>query len=179
MKIIDLKSAVRIALCSALISVCAWISVPTAVPFTLQTFAVFTSVGILGTNRGCFAVLIYILMGSLGLPVFSGGRGGLGTVFGPTGGFLVGFLPMAFVSGKLWTTTKKRPCMLLVAMAVGLLVCYGCGILWYAFVYLKGGNAAVKTAIGQCVAPFIIPDILKMLLALIVVKRLKKHLNLF
>ena len=80
------------ALCAALIAVCSWISVPAAVPFTLQTFAVFAALNLLGGKRGTTAVLVYILLGAVGLPVFSGFKGGPGVLLGTTGGYIIGFL---------------------------------------------------------------------------------------
>ena len=77
---------------AALIAVCSWISIPTAVPFTLQTFAVFLTLGLLGGRLGTLAVTVYLLLGAVGLPVFAGFHGGLGAFLGATGGYLVGFL---------------------------------------------------------------------------------------
>ena len=90
---------VYISIGAALIAVCSWISIPTAVPFTLQTFAVFFVLLLLGGERGTIATLIYVLLGAVGLPVFAGFKGGLDTVFGMTGGFIVSFPILAFVAG--------------------------------------------------------------------------------
>ena len=84
-----------IALFAVLLTVCAWISVPLPVPFTLQTFAIFAALGILGGRRGTWAVAVYLLLGAVGLPVFSGFRGGLGALLGTTGGYILGFLALA------------------------------------------------------------------------------------
>ena len=85
------------ALFAVLLTVCAWISVPLPVPFTLQTFAIFAALGILGGRRGTWAVAVYLLLGAVGLPVFSGFRGGLGALLGTTGGYILGFLALALV----------------------------------------------------------------------------------
>ena len=77
---------VYIALFAVLIAVCSWISIPTTVPFTLQTFGVFVTVGVLGGKRGSLAVLIYLLLGAIGVPVFAGFTGGMGIMLGNTGG---------------------------------------------------------------------------------------------
>lgn len=92
-----------IAAFAAVITVCAWISVPAAVPFTLQTFAVFLAVGLLGGKRGTIAVAVYILLGAVGVPVFSGFNGGLGALLGITGGYILGFLAAAAV---MWGLTS-------------------------------------------------------------------------
>ena len=79
------------AIGAALIAVCAWISIPADVPFTLQTFAIFTVCGLLGGKRGTVSVLVYLLLGAVGAPVFAGFRGGFASLLGTTGGYLVGF----------------------------------------------------------------------------------------
>ena len=81
-----------IAMFSAILAVCSWISIPAAVPFTLQTFGVFLAVGVLGGKRGTLTVLTYILMGMIGVPVFAGFSGGIGCLLGSTGGYIIGFL---------------------------------------------------------------------------------------
>ena len=91
------KNIAYMALFSALTAICSWISIPTLVPFTLQTFAIFLMVGLLGTKRSLLSILIYLLLGAIGLPVFAGFSGGLGMLFGTTGGYLIGF----FFLGKL------------------------------------------------------------------------------
>ena len=80
------RDVAYIGMFAALMAICSWISIPTTVPFTLQTMGVFTAVGLLGGKRGTTAVLVYILMGAIGLPVFSGFTGGMGILFGSTGG---------------------------------------------------------------------------------------------
>ena len=86
-----------IALSAALIAICSWISIPTTVPFTLQTFGVFAALGTLGGRRGTLAILAYLLLGLVGLPVFSGFQGGPGVLLGTTGGYILGFLASALL----------------------------------------------------------------------------------
>ena len=81
-----------IAIFAVLIAICSWISIPMTVPFTLQTFGVFMAVGVLGGKRGSLAVLVYILLGVIGVPVFAGFSGGLGILLNNTGGYIIGFL---------------------------------------------------------------------------------------
>lgn len=88
---------VYISMFTVLIAICSWISIPAAVPFTLQTLGVFLAVGILGGKRGTMAVLVYILLGAIGIPVFAGFSGGIGVLTGTTGGYIVGFLASALV----------------------------------------------------------------------------------
>ena len=156
------------ALCIALIAVCSWISLPTAVPFTLQTFAVFFTSAILGPRRGALAVAAYILLGMAGAPVFAGFASGLRPVIGPTGGFLVGFIPAAFLSGLLMKNGGLIRRTL--AMLAGLCVCYAAGMAWYLHMYADNLWAALTV----CVAPFVLPDVLKIVLAAYVSLRLDR-----
>ena len=89
------------AMAVALIAVCSWISIPTTVPFTMQTFAVCLVSALLGTRRGFLAVVCYLLLGAAGAPVFAGFKGGLGALLGVTGGYLVGFLFTALIAGAV------------------------------------------------------------------------------
>lgn len=94
-----------IALMAALIALCAWISVPLGpVPFTMQTFGIFAALGLLGGRRGTLAFLSYLLLGIVGLPVFSGFSAGAGVLFGATGGYLLGYLAAALL---FWGLTAK------------------------------------------------------------------------
>ena len=91
-----------IAIFAVLIAICSWISIPATVPFTLQTFAVFMAVGLLGGKRGTIAVLTYVLLGAIGVPVFAGFSGGVGALLGNSGGYIVGFIFSALV---MWAIT--------------------------------------------------------------------------
>ena len=173
---------VYISLFAVLIAVCSWISIPMTapfVPFTLQTFGIFLTVGLLGGKRGTIAVLIYILLGAVGIPVFSGFRGGLGVLLGTTGGYIAGFLFSALVMWTMEALLGKKKWVFPCSMLLGLLVCYAFGTVWYIAVYTKTGQAAaVGTVLGWCVMPFIIPDLIKMGAALLIRKRLLPWLSL-
>lgn len=116
-------SLTYVALMAALMAVCAWITIPVGpVPFTMQTFAVFAALGLLGGKRGTLAVVVYLLLGLVGLPVFAGFSSGAAALLGPTGGFLVGFLASALVYwGVTAKWSKSLPGMAL-AMGLGLVV---------------------------------------------------------
>ena len=88
---------VYIGVFAVIMAICSWISIPTTVPFTLQTFGVFIAVGVLGGKRGSLAVLVFIILGAIGVPVFSGMTGGVGILLGSTGGYIIGFLFSALV----------------------------------------------------------------------------------
>ena len=116
-----------IALFAILIAVCAWISIPAPVPFTLQTFGIFAALTLLGGRRGCYAVAVYLLLGLVGLPVFAGFQGGAGTLLGVTGGYILGFGAAALI---YWLVTARLGASLpvsILACVLGLLVCYTFG----------------------------------------------------
>lgn len=164
---------VYISIFTVLIAVCSWISIPVSIPFTLQTMAVFTAVGVLGGRRGTMAVLVYILLGVVGVPVFAGFTGGIGVLAGNTGGYIVGFLFSALVMWGMEKLFGKSRKVLLVSMVVGLLVCYTVGTLWFMFLYARNtGAIGVGTVLAWCVLPFVIPDMIKIAGAMFLSKRL-------
>ena len=172
-------SLTYVALMAALMAVCAWITIPVGpVPFTMQTFAVFAALGLLWGKRGTLAVVVYLLLGLVGLPVFAGFSSGAAALLGPTGGFLVGFLASALV---YWGVTakwgKSLPGMAL-AMGLGLVVCYAFGTVWFLLVYTGGGSAATLLgALTLCVFPYILPDLGKIALALVLTRRVGKYVR--
>ena len=162
------------ALFAALIAVCSWISVPSAVPFTLQTFGVFMAAGLLGGKRGTVSVLIYILLGAAGIPVFSGFKGGAGVLAGSTGGYIVGFLFTALIMWLFEAKARNRKYRLPISMAVGLLACYAFGTAWFMLVYARtSGSVGLVTALTWCVFPFLLPDDAKITLACFLIRRIK------
>lgn len=166
---------VYIAIFAVFIAICSWISIPTTVPFTLQTFAVFLAVGVLGGRRGTLAVLIYVLLGLVGIPVFAGFTGGIGILAGTTGGYIVGFLFTALVMWAMERIPGRRTWILAASMVVGLIVCYAFGTAWYMLVYARtSGAIGLGTVLGWCVFPFILPDLLKIALAMLLTGRLSK-----
>lgn len=169
-------SMVYISLFSVLIVICSWISIPTAVPFTLQTFAVFMAIGILGPKRALYSVLIYILLGAVGLPVFSGFKGGIGALLGTTGGYIIGFLFTCLVCMAVFHIFRNRTPARIAGMLLGLLVCYAFGTAWFMLLYTRqSGPVGLLTVLGWCVFPFILPDLVKLGLAFILSDRLRSH----
>ncbi len=165
-----------IALAAALTAVCAWISVPAPVPFTLQTFAVFALVLILGGRDSAVAILVYLFLGAVGLPVFAGFKGGPGVLFGPTGGYLWGFL---FISLLYLIPVRKSSLPIrALLLAAGLAACYAFGTFWFVRVYSRTSPMDLSKALSLCVLPFILPDLAKLALALPVGQRVRKALNL-
>ena len=173
------KNLCYIALFAALIAVCTWITVPGAVPFTMQTFAVFCALATLGGKGGTISILIYIVLGAVGVPVFAGFTGGIGILFGTTGGYIIGFLFAALVTGLLLRAFGDGVISLFLSMCAGVAVCYLFGTVWfYVLAVSGGGDAAFLTIMAKCVFPFIPFDLIKMALATLLVRRLKKVLVL-
>jgi len=148
---------------SLLIGLCAQVKILlpfSPVPITAQTFAVLTIGMLLGSRRGSLCVLMYIIQGAAGLPVFAMG-GGFAVLIGPTGGYLVGFIPAAYITGLLaqkgW---DRRIGTTVLAMVLGNIVIYAFGLLWLCC--LTGINRAVP-AVG--LYPFLVGDLLKIALA--------------
>ncbi len=176
---ITTKELVFTALMAVIIAVCSWISIPTTVPFTLQTFGVFMAVGLLGGKKGTISVLVYILLGAVGVPVFAGFSGGIGVLFGTTGGYIVGFLLSGLVYWAMTAAFGEKLPIMIIAMVIGLLVCYAFGTAWFMIVYAKNtAPIGLMTALGWCVFPFIIPDCIKIALAVVLTKQLKKYVKL-
>lgn len=158
------------SLFAALLAVCAWISVPVPpVSFTMQTFGVFLCLGVLGGKWGTVSILLYLLLGAVGLPVFAGFGSGASVLAGATGGFLWGFLGAGLVFWALERISTRA------AMAGGMAVCYLCGCLWFS---VWAGGAGFAAAVMSCVVPYLIPDAVKILLAWKVSERIRKSVRI-
>ena len=160
------KNMVLASLFAGLMAVCAWICVPVSdIAFTMQTFSVFLVLLVLGGKWGTVSIGIYLLLGFIGMPVFSGFRSGPGVLLGVTGGYLWGFLStgLCFWCAEKW---GKIPGLIL-----GLAACYVCGSIWF-LAYSGGGLVFV---LMRCVVPYVIPDLVKLWLAAHLAKRLKKY----
>ena len=155
-----------IALFAVLMAVCAWITIPIPKPFvqfTLQTFAVFMALITLGGRRGLDVTVVYLLMGAVGVPVFSGFRGAVASARG------------------CWLVTsglgESLP-VVIAACGLGLVLCYAFGTAWFMVVYAQNsGPVGLMTALGWCVFPYIIPDLVKLALAVLLSRRVKKFLK--
>ncbi len=162
----------------ALTAICAWISIPLTVPFTMQTFAVFLTLQLVGGKRGTFVVLVYLLLGAVGVPVFAGFTGGIGILFGSTGGYLLGFLGTTLLHWLLVRHSGKHLLYEVGILVMGLFLCYALGTIWFVAVYTSStGAVGIGTALAWCVIPYIIPDCLKIALAVLLAKRLRPQLR--
>ena len=177
-RVLTTREAAYIAMGAALIAVCSWISVPSTVPFTLQTFAVCLVAAVFALKLGLWTVVIYLLLRAVGAPVFAGFKGGLGALLGTTGGYLIGFLFTALIVGLAVSKFGRKPLVLALSMVVGILVCYAFGTAWFMVVYARNsGPIGLGTALGWCVIPYLIPDGIKIALATFLTGRLHKLLN--
>ena len=178
--------AYRLAACgvmTALLCVLAPFAIPIGpVPVTLATLLVYLSVELLGWKLGAAAVTAYLLIGLAGAPVFSGYQGGPGPLFGPTGGYLAGYVPLALIAG--WVAEAARPlesrgetapafALRYGGMALGTAALYALGTAWYC---VLSGNP-LPVALGFCVTPFLPFDLVKMALAIAVAAPVRRRLQ--
>ena len=171
------RMLVRSALGAAIISVCSWIAIPITPPITLQLFAIFLCSGLFGSRAGLSACLVWASLGALGLPVFSGGGGGLGILLGHSGGYIFGFIVASLTVGVVADHTKRR-LPLALAMIGGTAAAYLFGSLWYVFVFMQN-EIAFWQALSVCVLPFLPWDAVKIVLAVFVIGRLEKFFKTY
>lgn len=172
------KDIVIVSLAVTLITICSWISIPTIVPFTMQTFAIFTVIGLLGKRRAITSILVYISLGTVGVPVFAGFSSGIGRLLGSTGGYIIGFVFSAFITGFIIERFGKKVHIMIIAMVLGLFACYIFGTAWFIYVYTNTNEPiGIIATLSLCVFPFVIPDTIKIALSILTVKRVGKNIN--
>ena len=169
LKKLKTRDIVYIAIAVALNAICAFITIPATVPFTLQVFGIFFTLEYFGGKRGAIAVWLYLFFGAIGLPIFSGFQGGYGVLLSATGGFIMAFAVVALI--YFVASFFKMPQFAhYVLAAVSLVVIYLGGCAW--FVYIMGGT--LVHALLICVVPFVLPDAVKIALAFLLTARLMK-----
>jgi biotin transport system substrate-specific component len=171
------RNIVRVAMFSSFLVICSWIRIPAAVPFTMQTFGIFITSVLLDTKHSTASVIVYIIMGLIGLPVFAGGQSGLSALFGQNGGFIIGFILCTVVCGTLLKRTNRSFVSMALSMLAGLICVYVLGSIWFWIVYVSDDTAGFIATVSSCVLPFIIPDLIKIVLATLVAGRLYKRIN--
>ncbi len=195
-KFFTVRNMAFIAVMAALICVAAPFTVPMPglVPISLATFAIYLAGGILGAKKGTLAVLIYVLIGAVGLPVFSGAKGGFEALFGVTGGYIIGYIPCALLSGLFVDLFFKSGIIkrlgdkkgigkaigwigavwaVPVGMILGTVVLYAFGTAW--FVVARG--VTLEVALASCVIPFLLGDAIKIVCASAVTIALRDRLS--
>ena len=161
------------AVMTAVTCVLAPMSIPIGpVPISFTNLAIYLSLYLLGWKMGTVSYLMYLLIGAIGVPVFSGFSGGLGKLLGPTGGYIIGFIPMAIISGLVIEKYNNR-IFQFVAMVLGTAVCYALGTAWFCVIM----DVGIAAALGMCVIPFIPGDIAKIILARMVGPVLRNRLR--
>lgn len=160
------RNLVLCAMCAAVTCILAPLSIPMAggVPISLATFAVMLAGVLLGGSLGAISQLIYVLLGAVGLPVFAGWTGGLGNVLGMTGGYIIGYIPCAWLTGLIYKKfggNAIRPVKIIfmvLGMIAGTIALYVIGTAWFIFVT----GMDLKASLAACVLPFIPGDFIKM-----------------
>lgn len=132
-----------------------------AIPFSLATLAIYFALYIVGWRLGALSVLVYVCIGMAGMPVFSGYSGGFAKLLGPTGGYIIGYVPMALIAGFFIDHSARRGAQM-AGMVAGTAVLYAFGTAWYCV----QAHAALPAALAACVVPFIPGDLLKMAAAM-------------
>ncbi len=170
----QLRMTVYASLMAAMIAAGAYLAIPIGpVPIVLQNLFVFLSGLLLGSRWGFASVAVYILVGACGLPIFSIGRGGIGHILGPTGGYLMGFLPAVYVIGLISDKGGHRVVFDVIAMVCGGIIVYACGVTWLKI--LTGMTLLKTLAVGMY--PFILGDALKIIVAVPIAKALRPVIN--
>ena len=169
------KNMILYALFAALTVICSMIFIPlpfTPVPINLATLAFFLAGGLLGAKGGAISQLIYVLLGAIGLPVFSGFTGGFSIITGPTGGYIIGYMAGAFITGLIANRLGRGFYKNILGMTLGLAACYTLGTIWFMHLTSTGFVAALML----CVVPFLIGDGIKIVIGSFLVNRLHKFL---
>ncbi len=171
----QLKHITYSSLFVALIAAGAFLAIPIGpVPIVLQNMFVLLAGIILGPRWGLASVGIYLLIGACGLPVFANGKAGIGIIFGPTGGYLLGYLPAVYVTGLISKKGNKKLSINIFALIVGSIIVYAAGVPWLKVVTGMGWNKAL--AVGMY--PFIIGDVLKIIAAAFIAKAIRPYIKL-
>lgn len=164
---IKTKQMVLIALMTAVTCVLGPLSIPlpfSPVPISLTNFAIFLAIFVLGMKNGTISFIIYLLLGAVGVPVFSSFRGGLQVLAGPTGGYLIGFIFLALIMGFALDHFDRKLVPTIIGMIIGMVVCYAFGTVWLA----KLLSLSFKEGLMMGVIPYLPGDAAKIIIAAIV-----------
>ena len=164
---IKTKQMVLIALMTAVTGVLGPLSIPlpfSPVPISLTNFAIFLAIFVLGMKNGTISFIIYLLLGAVGVPVFSSFRGGLQVLAGPTGGYLIGFIFLALIMGFALDHFDRKLVPTIIGMIIGMAVCYAFGTVWLA----KLLSLSFKEGLMMGVIPYLAGDVAKIIIAAIV-----------
>lgn len=172
-RIFGTKRITVCALCTTLMVICSWISIPLLIPFTLQTFAVCLISSLFGYATAVMSLVLYMLLGIFGLPVFSGFRAGVSVLAGPTGGYIIGFFATALCAGYFPERYGRTGAVLILSMSAGVILCYAFGTAWFVWVYMRSAApVSFASALSMCVVPYIPADAAKIVLSSMLVRRI-------
>jgi biotin transport system substrate-specific component len=162
------------ALLAAIICVMAPFVIPIGpIPLSLATFAIYIAASVLNWKYGTLSVVLYVALGAVGLPVFSGLTGGIPKLIGPTGGFIFGYILLALITGLVVDRFGKHKWSYPVGMVLGTAVLYICGTAWI----IVSLHYTLTAALMACVVPFLIGDAIKIILASVIAPMLRKVLK--
>lgn len=169
----QVQNMTKIALMAAVICILGPLSISIGeIPISFTNLAVYFAIYLLGTKRGTISYIIYMILGLVGLPVFSNFQGGPGKLFGITGGYIIGFVFMAIICGIFIDLWPDKYYLHFIGMVLGTAVCYFFGTVWFVIL----AKCTFKYALGICVFPFIIGDLIKIVIALIAGPKIRKRL---
>lgn len=168
------RGMVFMAIFAALICVAAPFSVQIGpIPITLATFAIYLAGAVLGGKRGMIAVIVYIMLGAIGLPVFSNFNGGFTALLGPTGGYIIGYVPLVLITGIFAEMNSKKHWTMIIGMLLGTVALYAFGTAWFMIMT----QSSLGRALTLCALPFIPGDGLKIVCVSAIAIPLKGKLN--
>lgn len=173
---INIREITLIGLMAAVLCIVAPLSIPipfSPVPISFTNLAIYFAVFILGWKKGTLSYLIYFMLGLIGLPVFSGFTGGLAKVAGPTGGYLIGFIFLAIISGYFIEKFNGKVYMYVIGMVLGLLVTFVLGTAWLSYQL----DVTLAKGLMMGVIPYLPGDVVKIVIATIVGPTLRKALS--
>ncbi len=172
-KTLSIKNIALIGVITAITCILAPLSIPIGpVPISLTNLVIYFGLYILGTMKGTISYFVYLLLGLVGLPVFSGFTAGPQKLFGPTGGYLIGFIPMAIIAGLFIEKSGRKIVLSFIGMILGTAVCYVFGTAWLAYQL----HYTFAQALAAGVLPFIVGDLIKMVLSALVAPQIYKAL---
>lgn len=168
-----------IAMSVSILTICSWITIPFTIGITLQTYAVFLISGCFGLSISLSAISAYLLLGIMGIPVFSGFNAGISAFIGPSGGFLLGFLLSAIIISAFRRHYRNNSWCYLITMTASQIICYIMGCLWYAGVFFHGVSISLISVLSACVLPFLLTDAAKIILVSMTFKRISPYIQNF
>ncbi len=170
-----IKDIAIISVAAAMICVVSPVSIPIGdIPISLATFIIYLIAAIIGPKKGTISVLVYILVGIIGVPVFSNYRAGISVIVGVTGGYIVGYIPLALLTGIFIYKCKGKIWMYPIGMILGTIVCYFIGTIWYMF----NTHNNLMGSLLVCVVPFLLFDLIKIVLSSVLAYLMNKKLSL-